>query len=226
MTVLETLNARLLTLMKERGFRPAPLARNADLNESAVRDILRGRSKNPGIVTLHKIASVLGVATSELFEPAEQIPIVGWVGDGGVVSLHDGSSMKTTLSSPFRPGVLDNASALQVRTTTFMPYAREGDMVILETGDDALSDDKMGRVCMCELASDETAIGILTLGQSPGRYRLLPLSVHEQPRIDVQIKKATPLLMPVSRSVITTEETIVAEGEGASEESHLRAIAG
>ena len=52
------------------GWRASSLALAAGLNESAVRDILRGRSQNPGIVTLHRLALALGVETSALYTAA------------------------------------------------------------------------------------------------------------------------------------------------------------
>lgn len=66
--ILEALKVNLSYWMETRGIKPAPLARQAGLNESAVRDIMRSRSRNPGIVTLGRIAAVLGVSVRELVE--------------------------------------------------------------------------------------------------------------------------------------------------------------
>ena len=67
---LDHCKSRLRALMAERRIKPAPLARAAGLNESAVRDILRGRSQNPGLLTLTRIAGALKVTTAELTDPA------------------------------------------------------------------------------------------------------------------------------------------------------------
>ncbi len=57
---------RLRALIKSTGIKAATAAREAGLNESAVRDILRGRSLNPGIETLDKIAGAFGITLEEL----------------------------------------------------------------------------------------------------------------------------------------------------------------
>lgn len=206
MELLNTLNDRLIELMNDRGIRPAPLARNADLNESAVRDILRGRSKNPGVVTLHKIAAVLGVATSELFEPSEQLPVLGWIEETDVVHLSgDASSPLYTIESPFRPGVLEGLWAVEVRTPAVSPCARQGDLILLEPNGD-VDETKAGRVCVCRLEDGGNAIGLLSPGEKAGRYRLLPISVHAPPRIDVRITAAYPVLMPLPNFILRRQK--------------------
>lgn len=67
--IMDAVRANIRRLMAERGVRPAPLARRAGLNEGAVRDILRGKSNNTGIVTLARLAEALGVEIAEMIEP-------------------------------------------------------------------------------------------------------------------------------------------------------------
>lgn len=52
--------------MEERGFKQKSLARDAELNETYVRDILKGRSKNPEASKLARIAAVLGCTADDL----------------------------------------------------------------------------------------------------------------------------------------------------------------
>jgi transcriptional regulator with XRE-family HTH domain len=52
--------ARLRQLMQEAGYTQKGLALKAELNETAVRDILIGKSRNPQYQTLSKLARVLG----------------------------------------------------------------------------------------------------------------------------------------------------------------------
>lgn len=58
-------------LMEERGWKPADLQRAAGYREtqSGVYDILQGRSKNPRLDTLNKIANALQVPLAHLLEP-------------------------------------------------------------------------------------------------------------------------------------------------------------
>lgn len=55
-------------IMAARGVKAAELARQARLNPTGIYDILSGKSQNPKIDTLQKIASALGVSIAVLFE--------------------------------------------------------------------------------------------------------------------------------------------------------------
>lgn len=67
-----TLNRnRLRALMKERGISARALSRAAGLNESGVRDVLSGKSRDPGTATLAAIARALNVGLDELLAGVE-----------------------------------------------------------------------------------------------------------------------------------------------------------
>ena len=82
------LQHEIRTRMIAQGFNQKSLARAASLNETAVRDILKGRSRNPRIDTLEALARTLGCAVQDLTgygEPARirkrtnQVDVVGAV---------------------------------------------------------------------------------------------------------------------------------------------------
>lgn len=89
--VIDRLTDRLTTEMNRRSWKASPLSKAAGLNESAVRDILRGRSQNPGIVTISRIAELLEVRPGALFEDGDELEVLGHVGDGGESTLAAGS---------------------------------------------------------------------------------------------------------------------------------------
>lgn len=62
-------------LMKARDLDPTRLAKAAGLNQTAVRDILIGKSKSPTVKTVGKIATALGVPVSSIFEEAEALDL-------------------------------------------------------------------------------------------------------------------------------------------------------
>lgn len=131
--VIERLKQRLLNIMKEQDLRAAPLARAALLNESAVRDILRGRSENPGIATIAKLARVLNRRTSELVDPDITEKITGTVTDDGAIS--DNESPKAVVmqaGSPINELCQSQGFDLyQFQTDRLEPYAYRGDLVIV-----------------------------------------------------------------------------------------------
>lgn len=79
---METLSERLKHLLKIRDFNAKSLSLKAGLNETAIGDIVRGRSKNPRIDTLRKISEALDVNHQWLLDGFGQI-------DGGnATNLH------------------------------------------------------------------------------------------------------------------------------------------
>lgn len=62
---IRALVAVLSTSMKEAGLNQKSLAVKAGLNDTAVRDILKGRSKNPKLDTLHRLARALDFSFEE-----------------------------------------------------------------------------------------------------------------------------------------------------------------
>lgn len=68
MTV-SSLATELHRRMKKEGFNQKSLATAAGLNETYVRDILKGKSKNPEAGRLSRIAAVLGCSITDLLQP-------------------------------------------------------------------------------------------------------------------------------------------------------------
>lgn len=59
---------RLNDLIKESGRSMGDLSESAGLSRTAIRDIMNGRSKSPGIDTLQAIAVTLNVSLPEIFQ--------------------------------------------------------------------------------------------------------------------------------------------------------------
>lgn len=57
---------KLKALLSERGITATELGRMADVRTSFIYDVLSGKSKNPSIITLSKIANALAIPLSEL----------------------------------------------------------------------------------------------------------------------------------------------------------------
>lgn len=65
-TYLEVKN-RILLLCEQKSMTINKLATESGLSPSSLKNILYGKSKNPGIVTLKLICEGLGISLSELF---------------------------------------------------------------------------------------------------------------------------------------------------------------
>lgn len=71
--VTETLKQRIRERMELLGKNPSSVALDANLSRSAVRDILSGKAKNPGIVTIYAIAQALECSESYLMGESDSL---------------------------------------------------------------------------------------------------------------------------------------------------------
>ncbi len=105
-----SLQIHLRRLMVAAGFNQKSLARAAELNETAVRDILKGRSKNPRIDTLDALAKTLRCPVSALrghdeqsgnYDRVERVEVVGALGiEGSAVSVAWPADLRYSIDVP------------------------------------------------------------------------------------------------------------------------------
>lgn len=69
--LIESIQENLQTRMEDKDLSPHELERKAGLKESAVRNILSGRSSNPGIESLTAIADTLDCSIDDLVGKTE-----------------------------------------------------------------------------------------------------------------------------------------------------------
>lgn len=67
MQAIEAIRNRILELCEERGITANHLATIAGISRATVRNILNGRSQNPGAVTLIKICDGFGITIFDFF---------------------------------------------------------------------------------------------------------------------------------------------------------------
>ncbi|MCI4661639.1 MAG: helix-turn-helix transcriptional regulator [Neomegalonema sp.] len=212
MDIIERLNDRLKELMKEHGVKAAPLARRAQLNESAVRDILRGRSKNPGIVTLERIAGVLDLRPSDLYEIRDYLPIVGTIrSEDIVIRVSDPASAKESVESPLQRRFNRDWAAIRVETDSLRPLAQPGDFLIFDPHITGVPEDAVGKLCICTSAnsSDQERARMVRLGDKPETYQLVPMNLSAAPDLNKRIKTASPIIFvqPAALANIKKEPT-------------------
>ena len=59
---------RIANLCKKRNFSITMLAKMSNVSQSTLDNIMHGRSKNPGVQTLHKIALTFNMTAAELLD--------------------------------------------------------------------------------------------------------------------------------------------------------------
>lgn len=60
--------ARIRALCKERGISINRLANMSNVNQSTLDNIMRGITKNPRVMTLHKVANTFGMTLAEFLD--------------------------------------------------------------------------------------------------------------------------------------------------------------
>lgn len=68
MTYSDVIIMRLSGLCKERGITVNKLATLSGITQSTVENLMSGKTKNPKLKTLHKIATGLGITVSALLD--------------------------------------------------------------------------------------------------------------------------------------------------------------
>lgn len=64
----EIIIQRIRVLCNARGISINALAKMADMKQSTLDNIVRGITKNPGVITLHKIALAFGMTLAEFLD--------------------------------------------------------------------------------------------------------------------------------------------------------------
>lgn len=68
MTYSDAISKRLLNICNERGLTINKLATLSGITQSTIQDLITGKTKNPKLKTLHKIAVGLNMTVSELLD--------------------------------------------------------------------------------------------------------------------------------------------------------------
>lgn len=68
LTTQDAIKARIFELRAKQNLKISQLAKKATLDESTVRSIFNGKSKNTGIVTIKNICDGLGISLQEFFD--------------------------------------------------------------------------------------------------------------------------------------------------------------
>ena len=68
MTYGEIYAKRIRSLCKKRGISINQLAKMSNVRQSSIDNIVNGRTQNPGVVNLHKIASALNMTLAEFLD--------------------------------------------------------------------------------------------------------------------------------------------------------------
>lgn len=177
----------LRRLMARAQIGAKPLAKRANIGETAVRDILEDRSANPRIGTLQSIATALEVSLSEILTDAG-VAVVGKIGAGGSIVFDEVADMGTV---PRPPDVEGELVGLEVEGDSMLPKFDPGDVVYISRHYEGVLSDYIGAYCACRLVTGETYLKKLARGSAPGKFTLRSLNAADIE--EVELLWATPV---------------------------------
>ncbi len=114
------------------------LERRVGLTREAVRQILIGRTTDPRINTVEKIARFFGVSTSYLIGETEKVDDAGILEITQAVLYKEGEALDSSQKIPLPDWLNQSKSvyAVQVAGSNLSPIAEAGDIVIIESESD------------------------------------------------------------------------------------------
>jgi hypothetical protein len=210
----EILLPRLKEAIETQGSNYKAISKKAKLGETAVRDIVVGRVRNPGVYTLDRIAAALGTSLIELLVGEKDgvnmdnstIPLLGYVGGGEAVYPYDDLPLlPRTITAADRdsincewvdapPGRYPNGVvALRVTGPSMKPYMPAGTIVYyanrIEGGAPAHC---VASLCVVQLADGKTLLKLVQKSQKHGKFDLH--SYNNPPITDVDLAWCAPVI--------------------------------
>lgn len=174
--------------MKRKDIAQKPLAVQAGLGETAVRDILATNAKDVKIGTLNRLAVALDCTLEDLIG-TESVPLTGRIGAGGTIIFEDMGSDDFVVRPPGLSGPLE---ALEVVGDSMYPRYSSGDVVYIRRSHDGVLREYLGEFCAVRLVTGETFLKLLAKGSLPGKFTLRSLNAPDME--DVDVDWATPIL--------------------------------
>jgi SOS-response transcriptional repressor LexA len=180
-------------LMRGRDIKRKPLAREAGLGETAIRDIFDPRRNDVRTSTLIKLAEFFDVSLDHL-TGREPVPLLGRIGAGGAVMFEASDDPETVPRPPIAAGRL---MALEVVGDSMLPKYEAGDVIYVRRDHEGVLPEYLGEYCAVHTTDGGTFLKILGPGTEPGRYTLRSLNAADM--TNVEIVWATPVLWVMPR---------------------------
>lgn len=196
---IETIRAAIKAAMTKRGISRRQLSKDANLSESAVRDLLT-RTDNPGISTLYRIADALEMPVDEVTGSAMTVPVLGRIGAGGAIlfdldqeEVVEDVEVRQVPRPPLTPGKL---MALEVSGSSMLPKYEDGEIIYVRRDHDGILPQYIGRYCAVRTADGGTFLKILAQGSEPDRFTLRSLNAPDMENVEIVWASPVLFVMP------------------------------
>lgn len=186
---ISVVRERIAARMKQLGTSQYRVAVDAGLGQTAVRDIVKGKTNDISGSTLVKLADVLETTVDELVSLEPPVLLVGNIGAGGSILFDEEAE---PIAVPRPPMATGRIVALEVRGESMFPKYESGDIIYIRRDHDGVLPQYVGYHCAVALADGGTFLKVLEEGTEPGRWSLM--SHNAPPMRNVEILWASPVL--------------------------------
>jgi len=156
------------------------------ISEGTPRSFLKGRTKAIQSSNLIKMSDAVNYPIAALYgETPKQMPVTGWIREGGRVQVVDKVAEMPTVDMP--TGWDPLTIAFRVAGTGALPELGDGDTVFAQDEFKA-PDTLFGLRCVIRTADGQLYIGRMQSGSAPGLVTLMP--INASPLIDLPSVRA------------------------------------
>lgn len=131
----------LSKILNERNINPTELSRLSGVPQPTLFKLLKGQSRSPGVETLEKVATALGVSILQIIYSPDlsearpvtefrKIPLLDWVQAGAFTMESNVDSVEEWYLCPVR--ISERGFCLRVRGESMEPKFHEGDIVFVD----------------------------------------------------------------------------------------------
>lgn len=201
---LDPFVAGLKIAMCRLNLKASPLALEAGLSVSAIRDLVRYNS-SPKVSTAMAIAAAIGMSVDELIEMGSDtgpdcVSVVGRVGAGAKVPLQDDFAHGDGLYHVRRPALLPRSGIVAVEVTgdSMAPMYQDGHILFYRRHTaESVIDSDIGLPCIIEDEDGMAWVKLLKRGSSAGHWNLISLNPYADSVWDTKIRWAARVLLAV-----------------------------
>jgi phage repressor protein C with HTH and peptisase S24 domain len=190
---IQRIRATIINEMERQDVSKRGLSTRAGIGVTAVRDLLE-RTTNPGISTLGKVAEALRMPLETLLG-RDQVPLVGQIGAGGLVSYSSEDDGYEMVSRP--PNAIGDILALEVLGDSMLPKYEAGDVIYINQQHTDPAEKHVGEYCAIRLPEGGTYLKMLAPGRDARRFTLRSLNAGDIENVEVEW--ATPVLFIMPR---------------------------
>lgn len=178
---IEAVRASVQRQMDRVGIKRKPLAKEAGLGETAIRDLFNPERKFVRADTLVKLAEYFETTVDDL-SGRDPVYVHGNIGAGGEILWLEESEPENVPRPAFTPGRL---MALRVCGDSMLPKYDDGDIVYVRRDHDGILPEYIDDYCAVHTADGGTFLKILSVGTEPERYTLRSLNAKDMANVEV-----------------------------------------